>query len=738
MTPSPRFTRYVAVACFASFPALYQPAITHAQISDGVDAAPQVDEGLLRDVRNFWHYGKIARYDLAVLEGQKVLQRADQPVDVLEAFEQVAGERPDLRADVLDEWLLRWQGVEEMNEVSTGIIRVLSAGYLERSGDPAFIEANIQRLSRGRRAYVQAMARLRESGELAVPLMVDYLRDSTKREYHTATRTALRDLGRVALNPLLASLDMKEEEPLIQIIHILGDIGYDASVPYLVHLSRSGPTRAVQTAAVNALERLGAGNPAGLDAARLFHELSERFYYENAAVASDAVNNTSNVWRWEDGKGLLRDLVPAAVFNELMSMKTAEQSLRLDPNRDDTISLWLAANYKREAELVADAAAGVPDTDVPAHFYGVSAGARYLNPALTRALNDRNSAVALKVVKSLQEISGQSNLFSGQEGQPLIDALRYADRLVRFEAAFALAAALPQQSFQGQEFVVPLLTEAISQTGTPNVLVAAPAASLNGLVEGLREQGYGAVGASTAEAAINQAMALPAVDVIVISDDLDGREIDRLFQLSGQTPRLARTSKVVLNKIDALKLAGQAASDPLLNITTETDPAALKPVIEQARERSGSVPLDAQVATQYALRAAELLARVAISRGQVYDLTVAEQPLLHAVANDSRNDVVQAVGRVLGLIESKNAQLALLAEAADAQTADEVKISLYNSLATNARFFGNQLTSEETRPLQDEVKNSRNQLVRNAAAEAHGALNLPADQAKELILAQPK
>jgi hypothetical protein len=65
-----------------------------------------------------------------------------------------------------------------------------------------------------------------------------------------------------------------------------------------------------------------------------------------------------------------------------------------------------------------------------------------------------------------------------------------------------------------------------------------------------------------------------------------------------------------------------------------------------------------------------------------------------------------------------------------------VKISLYNSLATNAKFFGNLLDPQQVQSLQKTVDEAQNLEVRSAAAEAHGALNLPADQAKGLIVEQ--
>ena len=59
-----------------------------------------------------------------------------------------------------------------------------------------------------------------------------------------------------------------------------------------------------------------------------------------------------------------------------------------------------------------------------------------LNSVLARALKDQNSAVALKAIHSLQGVAGQSNMFGGRGGDvPLVDAMRFPDRTVRYEAA---------------------------------------------------------------------------------------------------------------------------------------------------------------------------------------------------------------------------------------------------------------------------------------------------------------
>jgi hypothetical protein len=697
------------------------------------DAAAAQPFDLRSTVENFWHFGKIARYDLAVAAGQQILGAGADPAEVLKAFEEVAASRKD----TLEQWLLRWQGVPDMRDVTTQIINLLEQGRRGRAQDANFIEQYIGRLSAGERQYTVNLAHLRDSGEVAVPFMVEWLRNPEKREHHPAIRRALRDMGKFALNPLVAATEMKDWDTLVTIVNVLGDLGYDSAAPYLARLTtdKDAPGT-VKAAAAAALQRLGVQGSRGAGAADLFYDQAEKFYYDKASITADNRFNVGYIWYWSD-QGLVKKDVPPAIFNELMAMRSTEYALKLGGGQGDALSLWLASNYKREVELPEGATDPTRLPNQPdAHYYGVVTGSQYLNNALARTLKDRNAPVSLKVIKSLQEIIGQSNMFSGQTSRPLIDAMRYPDRLVRFESAFALAGALPQQPFEGQENVVPLLAEALSQTGQPTVYVVAPSQDqVNALVEGFKAQGYNAHGAAGAEAAVANAAQLPAVDVFVVMEDLGPEQVDRLFAMARNNARLQGAARLVITKTGASRYEQMKVSDPLMFTTTATDPATLAGPIEEARNRAGSLPVNPEVATQYATRAAMLLRDVAISRGQVYDLGAAKTALLAALT-DARPDIVMLAGNVLGLLNDREAQAGLLQTAQAEQTTDDVKISLYNSLATNAKFFGNQLDQNQVGALAKVVAEMENLDVRSAAAEAHGALNLPPDEAKGLIVEQ--
>jgi hypothetical protein len=731
----------LAVVASISVPLIALPSTWAQDAAADAPAAP-VDAAsapvdLATAVENYWHYGKIARYDLQNAEGKKILDAGTDPTALLELFEKTASRH----GDNLDDWILRWQGVKDASATATSIAQALQKGRYSRRANQDYIETQINRLGNGERAYILGLQQLRESGELAVPLMVSYLQNPSHASLHGPIRRALRDLGRAVINPLVAATEMKDANTLLTLIDILSEIGYDVPAPYLARLAQgSDVTLSVQSAARAALGRLGA--PQDIKAADAFFDLAERVYYGKSALSVDLKAPVAYVWFWDDTKGLTKKDIPPAIFGAVMAMREAEYSLKLGNSRGDALSLWLAADYKREALLPE----GKTDTTRPdnypsAHYFGVSSGVSHLYTTLSRALKDGDSAVAIRAIKSLREIVGASSL-APDASTPLVTALRFPDRLVRYEAAFALAAANPKQPFTGSERVVPLLAEAISQTGTSNVVVLAPqgadadAVDLNKTLQGLKAAGVGAVGGTTAQEAMSASNALPSVDAIVLFEAAPRSEIDSLISMAASSPRLERTPRIVVVQSGASSFVTDAATNPLVSTIQSNTPDAIKGQLETARQKAGSLPLDEKTATEYALEAASLLQQLS-GRTQAYDLLTSESALESALS-DTRPEIVKAAGNVLASLDTATVQPALLQAATADKVSDDVQVSLFKSLADHAKQYGNRLNDNQRATLEKVVEDDANLDVRAAAAEVRGALNLPADQAKTIIIKQSR
>jgi hypothetical protein len=729
----PRFLPSVVIACCSVALPVISSSVAFAQEkTPGEAPAKPAENPLKSNADAFWHYAKTFRYDLANAEAKKILEAKPDAVQALKAFQSVAADRKEN----VDQWMLRWQQVPELRDSVNGLLALMAQGHEQQRADQTIIEQNIKLLTGNEQTYTIAVNRLRESGELAVPEMIKYLRDPSKAQYQTPIRQAFVEMRHAALAPLVAALQMPADDQnmkaLTTVISALGEIGYDVSVAPLSDLASSANSPAViKQAAAQALIKMGAGDPASLNPAHLYYEIGQKYYYNKAATSPDVRTKVAYLWSWDQSRGLEKKDVPPAIYGDLMALRSTKRSLQLDPSRDESLALWLSADYGREVRLPQGGTDPTVTPETPkAHYYGVASGAKYLNMVITRALGDRDTGVALAAVRSIQHIGGQSNLFAGGQSGSLVSAMQYPDRIVRFEAAFAAAEALPQTAFEGQERVVPILSEAVVQTGKPHILVVVPEDQLNRRVQELKDAGYDAGGATTADAAA--ALSAPAIDAVLVSDD-NPAEVQSMQKIVASTPRLQGAAVVIQTKTAASPFTVLPASNPMITVTQASKIEDLKTVLEQARAKAGAVPLDEKVATDYALRATQLLSTLARSRGQVLDLSGAQDALLAAV-NDPRAEIAVAGGNALAFFNAKPAQQALLMKAVDDKTDAKMKLSTYNSLATSAKFFGNLLEGDQVKQLQKAVTSEPDLEVRSAAAEAHGALNLPADQVKELLL----
>jgi hypothetical protein len=227
---------------------------------------------------------------------------------------------------------------------------------------------------------------------------------------------------------------------------------------------------------------------------------------------------------------------------------------------------------------------------------------------------------------------------------------------------------------------------------------------------------------------------LTGVDVILMWEG--DPQLDRMFADARDNIRLERSAKLIVVKSKvASPFARMMEGDPLITVTDAADEAALNAAVEDARKRAGGLPLDEKTATAYAARSAELLQRLAISRGQVLDL-VSAQPAVLAALDDSRPEIAKAASAVLAVLGSREAQTALATKAVDEKTAEDLKIYLLKDLSTNAKLFANLIEGSLVDSLAKLADTATNNDIKSAAAEALGSLNLRPEQVKTLILNQ--
>ena len=185
-----------------------------------------------------------------------------------------------------------------------------------------------------------------------------------------------------------------------------------------------------------------------ISAAELFYLLAESYYYHSPSLAHAEEADFANIWFWDTAEQrLVRLEVDSNYFYELMAMRCCEWSLKADPDFGKAIALWLAGFLKAESTGVE-----VPDYFGSSHAnavtYATTAGPEYLHQALARAVKDNNAYIALNLIEALATTAGEKSLLSRfGTAQPLVDALSFDDRAVRYSAAIAIASAGPVSGF---------------------------------------------------------------------------------------------------------------------------------------------------------------------------------------------------------------------------------------------------------------------------------------------------
>ena len=563
---------------------------------------------------DFLHYTKIGRLDLAKGYAQAVLESNPDPLELLTLSE----ENPQGYAILLR--VIDTASDAELVGLSGKIMDVIEQGRFVRRADPKIIAEEIRRLSGTTRGRLAAVKRLQNAGEYAVVYMLDAMMDDSRKEELPNIIWALPQIGKDAIRPLAAALQTEDVGLKAEIIQALGKISYPQSLPYLKYIIEKDSSAELRKLADQSIKQI---DPAALKApaAQLFYRLGEDYYYRAPSLAPAEDANFANIWFWDStGRRLVREKVDKSYFNELMAMRACEWALKADAGFGQAIGLWLAAYCNAESTGL----------DMPSYFglghadalvYATTAGPEYLHQALARAIKDKNAHVALCAVEALATTAGEKSLlYRIGPAQPLLEALSFNDKAVRYSAAIAIAAAGPKEKFAESKLVVENLSQALDQT-----------------------------------------------------------------------PEKTGENAEMWNE---------------------------------------------ELANSYALRAAEVMLKLAQTRNPVIDLSAAQETLINVTKN-KRVEIQVLAGQVLARLNGSEAQRAIAAMALAESNTMDVRISAFDSLAISAKLNANLLDDEKIDAIYSLVSSQEiDPELRGAAAAAYGALNLPSRKVKDLILDQ--
>lgn len=646
---------------------------------------------------------------------------------------------------------------------AASVMRLIDESFRRQRMNPQRILANIELLNGSPMERKVALDRLIDSGEYAVPWMLETIENADKKELHPFVIRALPLLGNRAVNPLIVGLRHEDANIRAVAATVLGKIGYPRALPWLQkHASDLEENIAVRNAAAEAIHLIVVNDPASreMSADALFADLAEQYYADADSLRPDPREDRANVWFMRQGV-LMPIEVPRDIYRFVMCMRCSEASLELAPSRTEMAALWLAANLKREAAIGLDVESADPvenglDLTRPGNFprslyFARALGARVGQFTLHRAVNDLDREVALGVIAGLQDNAGPAALVEPADprGLSLAAALDFPDLYVRIRAALALGRALPPMMFRGAEDVVPVLASALNLKGDRFYLVVEPDdGSRRVLVDGLSSAGAGVIAAKHLTQALDDAhRELMHLDGIFLSSDMDTPSVHDAIRQLNQDTRFSLAPVVVLIKRgDALMAEQVRAMDARVGFVLDSsetdtmDAAIVGHLLEETADIADAYqhePFTPERGLELALASARTLRLIAESNATPFDTRPAQQDLIRALTYNAE-ELQIAAAAALALIDSPEAQQAIATFALDPGQTESLRIAMFGSLAESARRFGSELRDDQVKELTAQGMNDPNLTLRTAASKALGAMNFPTEVSADVILAQPE
>ncbi len=705
---------FLLLACAGALTGTATTAIGMTAVQPANDR--DAEQTLLRD---FIHFVKIARFDVAADLGRQLLDAGLTPeefVDLVDSSRELGR---------FEEAVAAGMRVPVLEPISAQLDKAYRSGKLARARNPEEIARNIDLLTGGLRARQLGRQRLIAAGEYAMPQLLDAYLQKDNLALKAQVQRLLVDMGRQTIAPLVAALPGLDATRQEAVCEVLGLIPYRTSLPVLVDLYQNTDNDGVRKACGRSISRLG-GNPSS-DVAGLYALMADSYYTEPAELTSFPGEEYQIVWDFNPGLGLVMTPVVTEVFHEAMSMRNAEKALTINADAPETLALWISANYSREFDSPAGYVNPLYSDDRrDAEYFGIAAGPDITQLVLRRGIDTRDTPLVRSAIDALSQTAGPRSLW-GQpiDGRyPLLESLGYQNRRVQFEAALALGNAKPQETFSGAERVIPLLASAVRDASAlyAVVLTGSDRESYDQYRGILENQGFTVLppsdgGLDGLDASIAQT---PSVDLIVTSLGYD----DTLLTIeTARTDTKMSVSPVLALMLtdDVEPLRRQYLRDQTVAVRrVEISSANVETSVEQLLMAASGGPIDESEAAEYAARSIDVLRDLAISNNRVLNVLDASTILID-VLEDVDGLTMLDVAQILSYVDRPAAQAAIMDRAMDASGTQQLE--LLAMVGDSGKRFGNHLDARQIRALIAFAGDADDELATTAVG-AMGALEI--------------
>lgn len=683
---------------------------------------------------DFVHYVFIDRADVAQQVGQGLLDRGLDAAAFAQMVDSGVGPDRFTRA------VARAQRQPGLEGVASKLAKLYDAGKLASIRNPDSITAAIELLGGDMKQLSIGHERLLAAGEYAMPQLFNALLAGNKPVIASQARTVLVELGRHSVMPLVTALPKLQPAQQEQVVKILGEMPQTHSLPFLYDLLATTNNAAVKAATERAITSIAGAVNAQMPVTDRYVDLALAYAKASPSLLTFPNDPNLPVWNYEPGTGLTFQSVDAAVYPATMAMKLSELSLRRDANNARGVSTWVAANFTRELR----SASGYENPVYPAigrdaMYYAVAAGPSICQRVLAGAIDSADTPLVRKALAALEKTGGR-DLWTVAAGsgdrKPLLEALKYPNRRVQYEAAIAIGAAQPKDAFPGADAVVRTLASSIRDAQAKYALVVASTTEeQTSLSDQFRARGFTVLPPASNLQDVRQAIAdAPGVDIIVAQ--LPSAATGELITQSIGDSRLRATPVLALVTTQGyLEQYPRFARDVRVRLLREgVNPKDIAAASDDLIEKASGGLIAGDEAELYKARSLGVLRDLAVSGSPVLNIMEAQGPLVTAMG-DAKGAVRNRIAEVLSFISSKQAQVTLADAALNAE-GDE-RVVLLTLAAGSAKRFGNQLEPRQIDALVGLAGTAKGEEA-VAAAALLGSLNLQNRSVVPLILGESK
>jgi CheY-like chemotaxis protein len=701
---------------------------------------------------NLWtdaiYFIKIGRMEYGKSYLQAYIDRKVDPIKTLEFSEK------DPRSVQI---LTQLQNDPSLAKLARTLLDEIDKGWQLKRRDITRIEGEIERLSGNPRAQFQATERLRETGEYAVPVILENLIKNKDQALRAKLIDTLVALGPSAIEPLIASMTDIPDTTKLAVYEAIGRLDYSQPLPYLkAAVENKDNSEVIRAAAAQAIQQIVSRNPkyrSDESASEGFLKLALLYYYQDTSVkpskevlrvaglAGDISSEKPNIWIWKDGK-LMPQPVAWEIYYDLMTMRMTRKSLEIGQSAGhrQALTYWLMANCRRESKLSEKISDPFHSKDFPTSYYFFSSsGTRYCLEALNHSLKDGDMVISIASLAALRDIASGNQILSAIENnQPIVSALTNPNELIRMYSALAIGWAVPTDKYPSSEDVVPLLGKVISGSSKHySMVIIKDNATRESLKKMLKDTG---TNVSSSDNFLSAADDLkkhgPNMELIVLDYDLTTPGIGQAVRQIRSDSSLKFVPVIVMVSTEKMNDAGTVLGKQtgLAILPNSSEKEAIISAMGELKKSLGRMTLDDAAAKGNALSAAKALERLAEKSSDQYKVENVRSELTRAVSKADW-ELALVCAKVLSLLSSQTAQQNLADEAMNRKDAEQ-KVTLLSLLNDSVRRHGGKLSEKQISGLQELVISEKDGSLRKASSKVLGSLNLDPNAARNVILSR--